>query len=255
MNEINNNGIPADVSVCHNCGNTIYSSAKFCSYCGAVAVNEPAPITAADVAGQNLAMLSDLIAYFAQAQHIFDEYDKTLEKIKDLRDTVKIPMLVWGIITSVFSLYFLLGAVSSIMDDIQVFAILMGIFLFISSGGVFMILFFALLKKKRNAELEKNRRYYFQLFDQLTEIYRGYPNCPVALQFINPYCLAEICATIESARANTVGEALPLLYTMARRNRREDLGLKTAQYLLGDYYSGMPVPHILKGDYFKFSAI
>ena len=220
---------------CPQCGSQLTANAAFCPNCGnALNTNQtpsntqPAPVQAAVQAPvvpaapvtpvaapvyqvpmreTEIRLLQGTVDYFAQKIDLYREYDRVSDQVKEDADAPGAGYIVWSVILSLFSLVLIGTAFSAPRPDDTVTTIA-GI------GAVIMLLAIGLIviravkgTKKSNAYDQSVSRYW-NIYNELYAHYKGFPNCPVSMEYTHPEILAVVLRNLQTGRNDNIQGAL-----------------------------------------------
>ena len=241
---------------CSKCGAQIVPGDRFCAGCGSpVEASAPAPVPPVaqqgDIRQASIAEIDRLIRYFSQKQAQYDEYDICCEKItfySNPRSSAAVKggsgtlFLVFGLIMAIgggtfsyYSLIVLLAAYQTVSQGkeftseyfmyMALFLIPLVVFIL---GAVFIIL--SIIKRRshnRKVKSEKERllAHYEErsdaLVNELITHFRNYGNCPVEAAFTNPRVLSLMHEALIRGRADTIKNAIYVLFMDSRHSDME----------------------------------
>ena len=163
-------------------------------------------------------LLKSAYDYFALKTNEYTEYDNLFQKALETYKMKLIPLLVWGIVIIVASIFFYFFN-DSFKGNVELQKIVVIINVI---GGSVMIIFFII-----NAATKKNRilKYITRINDITNSLrihYTDYDKCMVGMEFTNPNNLNAIIMMIESGKANSVKEALNNLCDINRRKINDE---------------------------------
>lgn len=230
---------------CSSCGAPFNSGEKFCMQCGAPIVENR------NIVAQNSSIVSaiyqqrsiriesfnevaHMIEYFSPMQPKYDEYDQCSETIGECSrnhgSTVGIGVFlcVLGSAFLLILLYFagVSGIVNSIREDPESFLISMLLSFAILGACLFLGPYFiasSIVKEKnRNKRLMESINRQVVLANELTNHYNNYGNiCLVGAEFSNPRILALISNTLRQGRADTIKDAINVMFDDAHKTQME----------------------------------
>lgn len=167
---------------------------------------------------QALAELNVILNHFAPKVDVFQRYENVNKDIQKFSQTSKAP-IVWGIIIALLGIGLLLDGIFGVKhsaDKIPYF-IAAGVFALIGAGLIVLFVFKLKKHKQKREELIVEAG---ELSNQLTLLYNGCGNCPVAPEYTDPRILFKLQAIIISGRCSSIPEALTTLLSIQRNYQR-----------------------------------
>ena len=170
---------------------------------------------------QNMQEMDQLKAYFSQKANEYSEYD-AINATLDEYDKRRPGLLVWGIILFVIGLIMTSAFISEHVDGV---AYIFSIAMMLGAVGMILAFIFGSAARKRNKEAALYRL--VELADELHTHFVNYGYCPVGEEFTNPAILERIGDNLRSGRANTIQEAINIMFDDAHKTQMEYAAMET----------------------------
>ena len=187
---------------------------------------------------KSLAECQKMINHFSPKVDIFQKYEKLNSDITKLSQTSVSP-LVWGIIISLFGIGILLTGIFNVKyaDNRSGYYVLSAITMLV--GGVF-ILMYILKKILRKKKVEAYIVEAGELSTQLSLIYNGYGECPLAPEYVDPRLIFKIQQLILAGRCATISDSLNMLITYQRNFHKIEAAKAQFNATTAERYEGKP---------------
>ena len=187
---------------------------------------------------KSLTELNTILNHFAPKVDVYQKYEAVNANIRTYSKTSIAP-LIWGIIVSLFGLFQLANAIFWVKyaDNKVIYYVLGGIGLLAGAG---LITLYVLKKTGHKKKKEKFIEEAGELSHQLTLLYNGCGNCPVAPEYTDPRILYKLQAIIMSGRCATIPDVMNTLLMIQRNFQR--IETEKAQFAAetAERYDGKP---------------
>ena len=239
------------IMFCGKCGTPVSEGNAFCARCGAPvggAQEQKSSLSQSqNLRKESLEEIDRMISYFGEKQALYDEYDNCVGQIlyySDPSSDVKLdkPEFVLcakgknsvylGLITIICGLMVWIGSWPEPFTDGELVNTIFSIigFSIVIAGFVWMCIgihirknynrsyrkYLADTKREKQAERERLIKHYEErrhgMVYLLNEYYKNYGYCPIAAEYTNPKILKKIREPIYIGRADTIKEAMNLLF-------------------------------------------
>ena len=209
------------------------------------AVQQPAiyqqPVDYATFAAErdkNLFELQKMISHFSPKIDVFQKYEKLNSDIVKCSQTSVSP-LVWGILVSLFGIGILItGIVNVKYDANRIGYYIMAIIVLLFGAGLGAM--YVIKKVTRKKKIEKYIVEAGELSTQLTLIYNGYGECPLAPEYVDPRLLFKLQQLIVAGRCATISDSLNMLITYQRNFHKIEAAKAQFSATTAERYEGKP---------------
>ena len=187
---------------------------------------------------KNLAECQKMINHFSPKVDIFQKYEKLNKDIEKFAQTSVSP-LVWGILVSLLGIGILVTGIFNVKYDANRigYYIMSAVVLLFGTG---LIAMFVIKKVMRKKKIEKYIVEAGELSTQLTLIYNGYGECPLAPEYVDPRLIFKIQQLILAGRCATISDSLNMLITYQRNFHRIEAAKAQFAATTAERYEGKP---------------
>ena len=187
---------------------------------------------------KNIAECQKMINHFSPKVDVFQKYEKLNKDMEKLAQTSVSP-LVWGILISLFGIGILItGIVNVKYADNRIGYYIMGAITMLVGAG--FILMYVLKKILRKKKIESYIVEAGELSTQLTLIYNGYGECPLAPEYVDPRLIFKIQQLILAGRCATISDSLNMLITYQRNFHKIEAAKAQFNAVTAERYEGKP---------------
>ena len=169
----------------------------------------------------NMQEMSRMQQYFSQKAAEYDEYD-LINATLDEYDKRKPGLLVWGIILLVIGSSLLSVSLSR---DVETCMTILSAVWCLGATGMILAFIFSTISRNKNKRNALSRL--VQLADELHTHFVNFGYCAVGEEFTNPAILAKIGENLRSGRADTIKEAINIMFDDAHKSQMEYAAMET----------------------------